>query len=67
MTIKTILAPINTAETSRSTLEVAMILARRFGAHIDALHVQADPRGLVPYTGDWGEIDSKNDLELYSV
>ena len=52
MTIKTILAPINTAETSRSTLEVAMILARRFGAHIDALHVQADPRGLVPYTGE---------------
>ena len=21
----------------------------------------------MPYTGDWGEIDSKNDLELYSV
>ncbi len=52
MTIKTILVPINTAEISRSTLEVAMHLARKFGAHIDALHVRADPRGLVPYTGE---------------
>jgi nucleotide-binding universal stress UspA family protein len=52
MTIKTILVPISTAETSKSTLQVATQMARRFGAHIDALHVQADPRGLVPYTGE---------------
>ncbi len=52
MTIKTILAPINTAESSRSTLEAALHVARKFGGHIDALHVQADPRGLVPYTGE---------------
>lgn len=52
MTIKTILAPVSAAEASRSTLETALHVARRFDAHIDVLHVRADPRGLVPYTGE---------------
>ena len=29
-----------------------MLMARRSDAHIEALHVRADPRGLVPYTGE---------------
>ncbi len=52
MTIKTILAPVSAAEASRPTLETAFQIARKFDAHIDALHVRADPRGLVPYTGE---------------
>ena len=52
MTIKTILASVSTPEVSRSTLEVAFRIASRFDAHIDVLHVRADPRGLVPYTGE---------------
>ena len=52
MTIKTILASVSTPEVSRSTLEIAHQIASRFDAHIDVLHVRADPRSLVPYTGE---------------
>lgn len=52
MTMKTLLAPVSAADVSRSTLDVALKIARRFGAHIDVLHVRPDPRGLVPYTGE---------------
>jgi nucleotide-binding universal stress UspA family protein len=52
MTIKTLLAPVSAADGSRSTLDVALKIARRLGAHIDVLHVRPDPRGLVPYTGE---------------
>ena len=52
MTIKTLLAPVSAADVSRSTLDVALAFARKFGAHIDVLHVRPDPRGLVPYTGE---------------
>ena len=52
MTIKTILACVSSAESGRSALETAKHIARRFDAHIEALHVRADPRGLVPYTGE---------------
>jgi len=52
MPIKTILACVSSAEASRTTLEVALRLAQRPGAHIEAIHVRADPRGLVPYTGE---------------
>ena len=54
MTIKTILALVSDAEASQSTLETALQLARRCDAHIEALHVRADPLGLVPYTGEGG-------------
>jgi nucleotide-binding universal stress UspA family protein len=33
-------------------LEAASRLSAMFGSHIEALHVRADPRGLVPYTGE---------------
>ena len=52
MTIKSILAIVSDDDASRPTLDVAVRLARTFSAHVDALHVRADPRGLVPYTGE---------------
>jgi len=52
MTIKTILVCVSSAEASRSALQAACLLAQRFDAHIEALHVRADPRSLVPYTGE---------------
>lgn len=52
MTIKTILVCVSSAEASRSALQTACLLAQRFDAHIEALHVRADPRSLVPYTGE---------------
>lgn len=52
MPIKTILACVSSAEASATTLEVAYRIARQQDAHIEAIHVRADPRGLVPYTGE---------------
>lgn len=50
--IKSILVPVSAPDASRPALETAAHVARRFNAHIEALHVRPDPRGLVPYTGE---------------
>jgi len=47
-----ILAPISDAEVGRSTLEVAATVGRMFSAHVDVLHVTADPRQIIPYVGE---------------
>ena len=52
MTIKTILVCVSSADSGGAALEAARRLATPFEAHIEALHVRADPRGLVPYTGE---------------
>jgi nucleotide-binding universal stress UspA family protein len=52
MSLRTILVPISAADSSRSALETACQIAAKFGAHVEALHVRTDPRGLVPYTGE---------------
>jgi nucleotide-binding universal stress UspA family protein len=52
MSIKTILAGISSDDHSATVLECANRIAQSFGSHIEALHVRADPRGLVPYTGE---------------
>ena len=52
MTVKSILVPLSAAEFAGATLETAYHIARRFGAHMDVLHVRSDPRSLVPYTGE---------------
>lgn len=52
MAIRTILVCVSSAESGRTALEAASRIAARFGAHVEALHVRADPRGLVPYTGE---------------
>lgn len=52
MAIKTILVCVSGADSGRAVLEAAVRIAAMFGSHIEALHVRADPRGLVPYTGE---------------
>jgi len=52
MAIKTILACVSSGDAGRNVLEAAWRVGSRFDAHIEALHVRADPRGLVPYTGE---------------
>jgi nucleotide-binding universal stress UspA family protein len=50
--IKSVLVPISGPDASQATLETAFQVAHRFNAHIEALHIRPDPRGLVPYTGE---------------
>ncbi len=52
MSIKSILACVSSADSASPTLEAACRVAAKFDGHVEALHVRADPRGLVPYTGE---------------
>lgn len=53
MTIKTILVPLGDPEVSASPLAAALAVAGLFGAHVEALHVRADPRdAIVDYIGE---------------
>lgn len=52
MSFKTILVPVSSPDVSRSALDTALDVAKRWGSHLEVMHVRADPRGLVPYTGE---------------
>lgn len=51
MTIKTILVPMNAAQSDRVTLDLALMVARPTNAHIQALFVRPDPRDIALYAG----------------
>lgn len=52
MTLKIVLAVVTGRDNDTATLDVALGLARRFGAHIDALHIKGDPRDAIPFLGE---------------
>ena len=52
MAIKTILACVSSGDSGKNILETAWRIGSQFDSHIEVLHVRADPRGLVPYTGE---------------
>ncbi|MBM3538383.1 MAG: universal stress protein [Alphaproteobacteria bacterium] len=52
MTLKIVLAVVTGRDNDKATLDVALSLARRFGAHIDALHIKGDPRDAIPFLGE---------------
>ncbi len=52
MVIKVILTPLFGNESDTTVLATAQALAERSAAHIDAIHVRADPRNMIPYIGE---------------
>jgi nucleotide-binding universal stress UspA family protein len=52
MPLKIILTAVAGRDTDASTLDVALSVARRFAAHIEALHVKGDPRDAIPFLGE---------------
>ncbi len=52
MPIRTILVLLDGADGSRSAMETAFAVGRELGAHVDALHVRADPKDVVPLLGE---------------
>ncbi len=52
MAIKTILACVSNDESGHNVLDTALRIGSHFDAHVEALHVRADPRSIVPYTGE---------------
>jgi nucleotide-binding universal stress UspA family protein len=49
--IRTILAPLSGGAASEGAIETACRLAARFEAHLEAVHVRADPRETLPLLG----------------
>ncbi len=49
MTYRTILVPIGNPERGREPLAVALGIAKRFNAHVTALHIKPDAKTLLPY------------------
>lgn len=52
MSIRTILALHDGGKDSEGTLQVAIAAAANFQAHLDVLHVRADPETMVPVVGE---------------
>lgn len=52
MAYRTIMAVLQGGGADRNCLAAAHVVARMFDGHIEALHVRADPRGFLDYTGD---------------
>lgn len=52
MAIKVILTPLFGAPSDEAALATALVVARKFSAHIDAMHIRADPRTMIPYIGE---------------
>lgn len=52
MDYKRITAVVGGADTNRSTIGLAFTVGRQFSAHVEALHVRADPRQAIPYMGE---------------
>ena len=55
MTIRTILAPLSGGAATQGAIDTAFGLARRFGAHVEAVHVRPDERQtLMLYSDGFG-------------
>ncbi len=52
MTIKVVLTPLHGGDTDSAALAAALSVARQFSAHVDVMHVRADPRTMIPYIGE---------------
>jgi len=52
MSIRIIMVPLDGSDAARPALELALVAAKRTGAHLQALHVRADPKDAVPLLGE---------------
>ena len=52
MTIRRILVPAGRGEAASAAIETALVSAKEFDAHVDAVHVRPDPQEAVPLLGE---------------
>lgn len=52
MAIKVILTPLFGVPADDAALATAQAVARKFSAHMDVMHIRADPRTMIPYIGE---------------
>ena len=49
MPIKTILVPMDAGKAAEAALDGALAVGQQLGAHLEVLHIRADPRDSIPY------------------
>ncbi len=52
MAIKVILTPLFGVPSDEAALATALAVAKKFAAHMDIMHIRADPRTMIPYIGE---------------
>lgn len=52
MGFKVVLTPLYGVPSDEMALATAAAVARKFAAHVDIMHVRADPRTMIPYIGE---------------
>lgn len=52
MELKVVLAPLFGVPSDDSALATSLAVVRKFAAHVDIMHVRADPRTMIPYIGE---------------
>jgi nucleotide-binding universal stress UspA family protein len=52
MAIKVILTPLFGVPSDEAALATALVVAQKFSAHLDIMHIRADPRTMIPYIGE---------------
>lgn len=52
MDYKKLTVVVGGTEASRTAITTALVTAKKFNAHVEALHVRADPRQAIPYMGE---------------
>jgi nucleotide-binding universal stress UspA family protein len=52
MGFKVLLTPLYGVPSDETALATALAVARKFAAHVDVMHVRADPRTMIPYIGE---------------
>ena len=62
MAIRTILVPVSGGVSGDTALDAAILVGRRAGAHVEALHVAPDPRDAVPMLGEGANASLIEDL-----
>ncbi|MBU6449124.1 MAG: universal stress protein [Rhodospirillales bacterium] len=52
MSVRKFLLPVNSTASAGAALQVGLLLARMWNAHLEVLHVQADTREIAPFAGE---------------
>lgn len=60
--MRTLLVPLTGPQGSEHVLDAGFLLADRFGAHLTALFIRADPRAAIPFMGEGLTADAIQDL-----
>ena len=62
MSIRTILVPLAGSDDVKPVMELGLTVGRDLGAHVDVLHVRADPKDTIPLLGEGMSVSMIEDM-----